>query len=249
MRTILIDDENHCNNVLSELIKAYCPQLTIIGICTSVTEGVQCIEKEKPDLVFLDVELGEQSGMQLLMQLQPLNFEVVFVTAHDQYALEAIRLSALDYILKPPTSDALMAAVVKASQRTHERKLLEHYQFFFDTMKRRDANQTPQRIALPNHHHIIEYVHFQQIIYIEADKQYSVFHLTDHRKIVVAKGLNEYEQLLNKHGFLRVHRSYVVNEEHIKRYLKSDEQLELYNGVKIPVARGLKNDVLKILSL
>ena len=249
MRTLLIDDEPYCNHVLSELIKAYCPQLTIVDVCTSVTEGVRSIEKWQPDLIFLDIELGEQSGLQLLTQLQPMNFEVVFVTAHNQYALEAIRLSALDYILKPPTSDALMAAVVKAAQRTHQKKLLEHYQFFFDTLKRRETNQIPQRIALPNHQHAIEYVNFQQILYIEADKQYSIFHLTDRRKIVVAKGLNEYENLLGTHGFLRVHRSYIINEEHIKRYLKNDDQLELYDATKIPVARGFKIPVLKRLSI
>lgn len=249
MRTVLIDDEPYCNQVLSELIKAYCPQLEIVGVCTSVTEGVTAMAKWQPDLVFLDVELGEQSGLQLLTQLQPVNFEVVFVTAHDQYALEAIRLSALDYLLKPVTSEALMAAVVKASQRTHQRKLLEHYQFFFDTLKRHETHNAPQRIALPNHQHIIEYVHFQQIVYIEADKQYCIFHLTDRRKIVVAKGLNEYESLLENYNFLRVHRSYIINSEHIKRYLKSDEQMELYNGVKIPVARGLKADILKKLAV
>jgi two-component system LytT family response regulator len=142
-----------------------------------------------------------------------------------------------------------MTAVVKASQRTHQRRLFEQYQFLFNTLKRQETNTSAQRIALPNHNQVIEYVQFQQIIYVQADKQYCSFHLTDHRKIVVAKGLSEYEALLANFGFLRVHRSYVVNEVHIKRYIKADEQIELYDGTKISLARGLKTDVLKRLAL
>jgi two-component system LytT family response regulator len=249
MKSILIDDDPACNTVLAALLRHYCPHVEIAAICNSGSEGLIAIKQHRPDLVFLDIEMAGQSGLEMLSMLHPVDFEVIFVTAHDQYALQAIRLSALDYLSKPPIAEEVMAAVIKAGQSRKQHEMLAQYQLLMDTLHLRRDNATPNRIALPTKQQTLEYVHLHHISYIEADRQYSLFHLLDKRKIVVSKNIGEYGDLLDNLAFMRVHRSFLVNLAQVRYYHKGSEQLEMFDGMLISVARNMKEKVIKRLEI
>ncbi len=249
MQSILIDDDPQCNETLAHLLKTHCPMVQILSMCTSGREGIEQIKKLQPDLVFLDIEMDGMSGLEMLLQLQPVHFEVIFVTGHHKYAQQAIRLSALDYLNKPPLAEEIMAAVLRASHNHNNREMFERYELFFNSMLRRQIHQKPSRIALPANHNTIEYIDIHTIIYIAADRAYATFHLYNAKQVVVSKNIGEYDTMLQDLGFYRVHRSYLVNLEHIRFYHKNEDQLELDNGVRLPVAKSEKEELLQRLSV
>lgn len=241
MKALIVDDEQSNIQNLSALLKSYCPRVIITGSANTVDNAIEKIGSEQPDLIFLDIQLGLQSGFDLLKQLPNKDFEVIFVTAFDRYGIEAIKFAALDYLLKPVEIPELVLAVNKAEDKLIARQKTEQLTFLLNHL--RNEETTPAKIALPQLHEI-RYVAISDIIRCEADNSYTRFYLANNDKIMVSRSIKEYSELLKPVGFLRTHQSHLVNSLFVKSWIKEDGgTLLLTNGDKIPVSRPNKATV------
>jgi two-component system LytT family response regulator len=239
IRSILIDDEAHCIESLTLDIQKYCPEIDIIGQSTSSKEGLKKINDLKPQLVFLDIEMPWMNGFELLEILAPIDFEVIFVTAYDSYALKAFKVSAIDYLMKPIDKDDLIKAIEKVKakiakgQKSNIHTLLESY---FNSTKQKKvifSEKDKQQIIDPS-----------EIMYIKADGNYSIIHLENKKPLTISITLKAVEEKLNDEHFLRVHHSYVVNMDKVFQLVKSDGGYILMNdSTIIPISRSKKSDL------
>jgi len=241
MKAILIDDEISNLENLRTLLEKHCPQVSILATAQNVSKAVSVIEKHVPNLVFLDIQMGEQTGFDVLSLLPNRNFEVIFVTAYDQYGIKAVKFAALDYLLKPVDIDELVTAVNKAEQKLAAQSKTSQLDFLLQQLKMPEPSVS--KIALPMQSEI-RYVALSEIIRCEADNTYTFFILTNEEKILVSKSLKEYADLLRPNGFLRTHQSHLVNPKYVKSWLKEDGGiLLLTSGEKIPVSKPNKETV------
>lgn len=243
-RVIIIDDEKFCIEVLEELIKEYCPMLEVVGVCHGAEDGIKKINELNPELIFLDIEMPRMSGFDMLEKLLPFRFDVIFTTAYDNYAIRAFKYSAMDYLLKPVAAEDLKQAVEKY---LHPRQS-NNYPVQLGLLKENIKLINPahiQRIAIPT----TEGLNMQpinDILYCEASSSYTIFHLSKGGKIVSAKTLKEYEELLEPHNFFRIHHSHVVNLNYVEKYIKGDGGFVLLsNGAEVAVSRSRKDVVLE----
>lgn len=236
IRAIIIDDEERARSTLSQLINQFCPSVELIGMYANVPDGVIAINKEKPQLVFLDIEMPEYSGFELLNFFRDVDFEIIFVTAYNEYALKAFEVSAIDYILKPVDIDKLKQAIEKAEKKLAGFDMQSRLNLLKETFK----TEQFQKIALPVADGLL-FVETTEIIYLEADGAYTEVWLKNGSKIVVSKKLKFFEDVLDKRpNFFRSHRSYIVNINSIKKYNRSENSLTLDNGKTIIVSREKK---------
>lgn len=245
MRAILVDDENSNLENLRTLLEKHCPQVTIISSAQNVADAVDAIEKYSPDLVFLDIQMGEQTGFDVLKLLPTRNFEVIFVTAYDQYGIQAVKFAALDYLLKPIDIEELVNAVSKAEHKRATQIQSSQLDFLMQQLKKPET--AVSKIALQMQSEI-RYVNLSEIIRCEADNTYTHFFLSGDEKILVSKSLKEYADLLRPNGFLRTHQSHLVNPNYVKSWLKEDGGvLLLVCGEKIPISKPNRETVKKAL--
>lgn len=244
MRTIIIDDEPDNVKLLGVQLHRHCPQVEIVGQYTDSAEGLRGIQNLRPSLVFLDIEMPLMNGFQLLERLVDINFHVVFVTAYDQYAVRAFRFSALNYLLKPIDTVDLIETVNRAENTARispqQLDLMRHYY---------PSGSTPSaakgRIALPYGSGLV-FVDTKQIIYCEADSNYTRFFLDGGEQYMVAKTLGDVQEVLEAGDFVRVHRQYMVNLNHIQKLVRGEgTYLLLTNGMTIPVARQQKDRLME----
>ena len=241
MKTLIIDDEQSNLENLSTLIRQYCPRLTLAGTATNVTQALQQIASYQPDLLLLDIHIGMETGFDLLRLLPTKDFEVIFVTAFNEYGIDAIKFAAVDYLLKPIDVAELILAVNKAEEKIATKQTAQQLNFLLSHLKSTGA--VPAKIALPQLHEI-RYVSVSDIIRCEADNSYTRFYLSGSEKILVSRSLKEYAEILSSAGFLRTHQSHLVNKIFIKSWIKEDGgMLLLNNGDKIPVSRPNKTVV------
>ncbi|NIJ52363.1 LytR/AlgR family response regulator transcription factor [Dyadobacter arcticus] len=242
MRTIIIDDEPDNVELLAFQLARNCQQVEIVGRYTESTEGLEGIRSLKPTLVFLDIEMPVMNGFQLLKKTADLNFSVIFVTAYDQYAVQAFRFSALDYLLKPIDSDDLIAAVRRAENLT---KINPHQLDMLRSYHPSTGVSLPDRVAMP-HKGGLTFIELRQIIYCEADSNYTRFHLSNGEQYIISKTLGDVQEVLEVREFIRVHRQFMVNIHHIIRLIKGEgTYLQLTNGITVPVARQQKERLLE----
>lgn len=241
MRTIIVDDEISNIENLRALLSKHCPQVAIVATAHEVNAAVDAIQKYVPDLVFLDIQMGDQTGFDVLKDLPVRNFEVVFVTAYNQYGIQAVKFAALDYLLKPVDIDELMDAVDKAEHKLARRLPTSQLDFLLQQLKKPET--IASKIALQMQGEI-RYITLSEIIRCEADNTYTHFFLSSGEKILVSKSLKEYADLLRPNGFLRTHQSHLVNPKFVKSWLKEDGGVLLLNsGEKIPVSKSNKETV------
>jgi len=241
MKALIIDDEQSNIENLSTLLITYCPRVIIAGCANTIDTALEKIGSELPDLIFLDIQLGDHSGFDLLKQLPNKDFEVIFVTAFDKYGIEAIKFAALDYLLKPVEIPELVLAVNKAEDKLTAKQQTQQLNFLLNHLRNEDA--APAKIALPQLHEI-RYVAINDIIRCEADNSYTLFYLVNNDKIMVSRSIKEYSDLLKPIGFLRTHQSHLVNSKFVKSWIKEDGgALLLNNGDKIPVSKPNKATV------
>jgi two-component system LytT family response regulator len=241
MRAILIDDENSNLENLRILLEKHCPQVNIVATAQNVADAVAAIEEYLPQLVFLDIQMGEQTGFDVLKQLPTRNFEVIFVTAYDKYGIQAVKFAALDYLLKPIDIEELVHSVTKAEHKLRAQIQTSQLDFLLQQLKKPDA--TASKIALQMQTEI-RYVSLSEIIRCEADNTYTHFFLSGNENILVSKSLKEYADLLRPSGFLRTHQSHLVNPKYVKSWLKEDGGvLLLTSGEKIPISKPNKESV------
>lgn len=239
---LIIDDEENGRLNLARLAQEYCPELHLIGEASGVNEAIEIIKLKKPQLLLLDIEMKDGTGFDVLEACQQYQHEVIFVTAYNQYGINAIKFSAIDYLLKPINSAHFQAAVEKAIRQIElkaENKRLRNLLY--------NVNQsgTNQRIALP-FVDSIEFVEVKCIVRLEADGSYTRFILSDNAEHLVSGSLKEYDELLSVHGFIRTHQAHLVNPQYIKSLVKSDGgYLLLQNGTNVPISRLRKTEVIE----
>lgn len=233
MNSVLIDDEQANIENLRALLTRHCPQVTVMAGIRTLEEARVLIEQHRPDLLFLDIQMGDSTVFELLQNLTFTDFEVIFVTAYDHYGIQAVKYAALDYLLKPVDIQELKAAVAKVEKKIAAQARTSQLQFLLEN----HTGLFPKKIALPMHQEI-RYVPVQDIIYCEADNTYTSFYLQQEVHLLVSRPLKEYADLLKPHGFIRTHQSYLVNPRFVKSWLKEDGGvLLLSTGKKIPVSK------------
>ena len=239
LKTVLVDDEINALEALEWKLNRYIEDIQIIK-CNSPVEAIAVIEKEKPDLVFLDIEMPEMDGFTMLQKLSNTNFDLIFTTAHDEFALKAIKVSALDYLLKPVDKDELITAVDKVRESRKGNQLEDKLQSLFTNLK--DKNDKIS-IAADGKIYLLER---DDVIMLKSDKSYTTIFLKDDKKIVVSKTLKEVEKKFDYSEFYRVHNSYLININHVKEYLKSmGGELIMSNGMSASISRNKKNELLE----
>ncbi len=247
LKAIIVDDDPRDREVLETLLKKYCSDdILLAGTAENIDSGYQLILDTKPELVFLDVELGTSTGFDLLSKFSSFNFRVIFVTAYEKYALQAIKFNALDYILKPVVISELVQTIRKTREQdrlpidSEIKNLLHTLQHPF-----RKTN----RIAVPllNGYKLVS---VEDITYCEAHKEYTFIHTVSAQPVCSSTNLGEYEDLLQGYSFCRVHHSYLVNKEHVQQYIKGEGGELIIEGKKtIPVSRRKKQDVINWLTI
>ena len=241
IKSIIVDDEKHGRENLAGILKQYCPEIEITGQADSVESGISLINSATPDLVFLDIKMPKADGFQLLEHFKDFHFEVIFVTAFDNYAIKAIRFSAVDYILKPININHLKAAVDKVAERIQQKEENQRMKQLVYNL-RQPGNP---RIGLPTSDRI-EFVEVDQIIRCQGEGNYTHIYFVNDRHLMVAKTLVEFEDLLEEFSFVRVHKAHLVNLKYITAYSRTDGGiLYLSNGNTVSVSRRRKDDLLK----
>ena len=239
MKAVVIDDIEKSRVALKSDLEDYCPQIEVAGEASGVVEGVKLIRKHKPDLIFLDIEMGDGNGFDLLEMFEQINFQTIFITGMDSYAIKAFKYSAVDYLLKPVDPFDLKKAVERATDLAGQNQD-DQYSLLKSHLSQQ--NQT-HKLALNSKEKIVV-VNIGDIIRCESDDNYTRFHMLDGRSMLVSKTLKEYDQLLSEHNFLRVHQSHLVNPEHIKEFVKIDGgHLLMPDGKEVPIAHRRRDIV------
>jgi two-component system, LytTR family, response regulator len=236
LHAVIIDDEERSRHVLASLLEQYCPSVQIAGTASNVPEGVLAINKHKPDVVFLDVEMPEYSGFELLDFFREIDFEIIFVTAYSQYAIRAFEVSAVGYLLKPVEIDSLQQAVDRVKQRKQQVANQQRLQLLRDTMQSEEV----RRIALPMGDGLM-FVEVTDIVFLEADGAYTHVFLRNGSKILVSKRLKFFEDVLaNRKIFFRPHRSHLININCIRKYVRGEGTLMMDNNSHLSLSRERK---------
>lgn len=242
IKAVIIDDVKKAIQNLEKDLKIYCPDIEIIGSAEGVVSGIRLIRSVKPELVFLDIQMNDGSGFDLLDLVGEENMTIIFVTAFNEHALQAIKYSAIDYLLKPVDPDELVKAVArvkktKQSSATNVQVLKEHLSL---------KNKTSDVLAL-NTQEKIHVVKLQDIIRCESQGNYTEFYFAQGKKIVVTNTLKDYEELLKERNFFRVHQSHLVNTKHILEFIKSQDALLMSDKQLIPVSVRKRTEVVQML--
>lgn len=241
-KAIIVEDEVHSRALLKDMVSQYCPDLQMVALAATVEEGAAAIQVEQPDVVFLDIEMQTGNAFDLLALFPNPQFDVIFTTAYDHYAIKAIKFSAIDYLLKPIDIEELQEAVKKVTQKSQLDPNHQALQMLLRNLQ--TPQKTDQSITLATSDGL-EFVPLQQIIRIEASGPYSTFYLKQGRKIMVSRHLKEYEMMLSEHGFFRVHNSHIINIAEVSKMVKTDGGYAVMSdSSKISISPKKKNEFL-----
>jgi two-component system LytT family response regulator len=245
IRAIIIDDEYHGRQSLQNALQKYCPTIDIVAFCESAEQGISSIQSNAPDLVFLDIQMPTMSGFDLLQQLTPISFEVIFITSYDQYAVKAFKFSALDYLLKPINIDELKQAVAKVEKRNSAISIMNRFESLLNNIHF-EAGKI-EKVAVPTHDGI-DFFHSEDIIFCQADGSYTTLYLTNKKKEIVTRTLKDFDNLLSSSGFCRVHNSTLVNLKHVTKYIKGEGgYVIMTEGHHVDISRRKKEEFLNLL--
>ena len=245
--TIIIDDEAHCIDHLTGLLSTYCGSLIrVTGSAGTVEEGWRTILQLKPQLLFLDIQLREETSFDLLNRFPVIDFDIIFVTAYEKYAIRAFKFSAIDYLLKPVDPDDLRKAVTRLEHKRSKEETAKRFETLFYNLKSGPA--LPRRISVPTMKGL-EFLPVQEIIRCESHINYTSIFLTSGQKLTVARTLKEFEELLEEHNFYRVHNSHLINLAWIKSYNKGKGgSVSMTDNTEIEVSTRRKDELLKRLA-
>jgi two-component system LytT family response regulator len=238
MKAVLVDDEPDGIRALKKMLESHCPNVQVVATCSNATIAKQELESVRPDVVFLDIQMPGKSGLDLLTEMPEKDFEVIFVTAHNEYMLQALQYSAADYLLKPVDEDRLVEAV----QRVETRIQAEKKEWTETLMHNLNKAGSPSemRLCLPTLKGFIV-VKLDDIIYCEAERSYTIFHLDGKRTVMVSKSLIEYDNLLQDTQFIRIHKSFLINLHHVKEYQRGEGgTVIMTDNAEIEVSRRKK---------
>lgn len=245
LKAIIIDDESSSRNALRQKLSQHCGDINIINECENGEMGIAAIEELKPDIVFLDVEMPRMNGFVMLQNLKNRDFEIIFTTAYDHYAIKAIRFSALDYLVKPIEVSELRSAVERAKEKRLKNlpdKRIENLLFNIAEEK-----EIQSRIAIPSLEGLL-FINVSDILYLEAESNYTYIFLKNGKKITVSKTLKDFEELLPSSIFIRIHHSYIINKKCIQKYIRGEGgQVVMENGKILDVSRRKKEEFMKLI--
>lgn len=245
IRAIIIEDEKMSRETLRRMLEKYCPSVEIVAEADGYRTGLEQIKKHDPDVIFLDIQMPDGSGFRLLEELDEVNFEVIFTTAFDQFAIKAIKYSALDYLLKPIIPQDLVDAIKKVERKRIETKKKKNLDVFLENIHSQEESN--QKIVLSTSE-MIHVINVDDIIRCESDNYYTYFFFTDGRKLLVSKTLKENEELLSNHNFIRPHKSHLVNVKYIKSFIRQEGgYIVMTDGSKIPVSRRKRDKIMETL--
>jgi two-component system, LytTR family, response regulator len=242
LKAILVDDEAPANVALQELLELSCPNVIVCEVCESTAKAAEAIIRHQPDVVFLDIRMPHESGIEFLKRLKIFDFDVVMVTAYDQYALDAIKLSTIDYLLKPTDIESVVAAVEKVANRRQQKREIMHYELFLEHMHGNGG-----RMMLPNKNGLYEAIRIADIYFCKADAHTTNFYLTEDRHFTTGTNLGEYKSALFNQNFMQSHRSYIINMDMVDKYNARDEILVLKSGHEVPIGGDFKSPILAYL--
>ncbi|HOW24415.1 MAG TPA: LytTR family DNA-binding domain-containing protein [Bacteroidales bacterium] len=246
LRAVIVEDEKKSQDTLIAMLNRYCPQVVVTGIADGVESGLKTISTLQPDLLFLDIQMPDGSGFKLLELLGERAFQVIFITAFDQYAIKAIRYSALDYLLKPIIAEELIGAVEKAEKKKQNDSMNENIRVLLENVT--SIHEKPVKIVLSTSEKMYV-VDIDTILRCESDNYYTRFYFTDGKNLLVSKTLKEFEELLKDHDFIRPHKSHLVNLRFVRGYHRQESgQILMTDGSSIPVSRRKRDQVLRIIS-
>jgi two-component system, LytTR family, response regulator len=242
IKAILIDDEPRGLASLQKLLQLNCPEVEVVACCNSAEVAKDAITQWNPQLVFLDIAMPGKTGLDLLRELQEINFEIIFVTAHNNYMTQAFHFSAVDYILKPVDDELLVEAVKRAGKRIEAKTGGLPVETFLHNMGHKSGSQK-MKLCIPSLKGF-RVIDIQDIVYCEASGNYTNFHFTNQPLVCASKPIHEYEELLADCNFVRIHKSFLANLEHIKEYIRGEGgSVILSNGLEVEVSRR-KKDIL-----
>lgn len=243
IKAILIDDEESSLSALKEKLTAHCRQVNIIALCENAAKGIDAIDRLRPDIVFLDIEMPVMNGFVMLQQLTHKNFELIFTTAYDHYAIKAIRYSALDYLVKPIEIDDLKEAVKKAEEKRNHSYPNPQIELLVEQLV--NKKNTFSRIAIPTTEGL-RFIKVEDIIYLEASVNYTHIYTSEKKKYIVSRTLKDFEDMLPTEIFLRIHNSYIINKNYAEKYIRGEGgQVVLSNGTTLDVSKRKKSEFLK----
>ncbi len=242
-KVVIVDDEQDAIESIKLIIQEHFTDIVISGTANSAKEAIKIIPMVEPDIVFLDIEMPGGTGFDVLEGLPHRNFNVIFVTAYNQYAIKAFKYSALDYILKPIDIDELVTAVSKMHRSNTNQKVEDKINLLLDNVK----NSKPDKIALSTSESI-EFVNISDIVQILAEGSYSTLKFLDQTELVVSKNLGEFESLLEDHPFYRPHQSHLINLLHVKKINRLGNEIIMDNGSVAFLSRRKKNHFLEIMA-
>jgi two-component system LytT family response regulator len=240
LRSILVDDEPRGLNSMEKLIEINCPDVNVVASCNNVDMAIEKINQLDPDLIFLDIAMPVKNGFDLLNEIKEPRFEVIFITAYNQFMVEAFHFSAIDYLVKPVDDELLVNAVNRARKRIAEKAGSKNIETLLYNLQQKKS-PTNMKLCLPSVKGF-QVAELNDILYAESLGNYTNFHFTNQHPICTSKPIHEYEELLADAGFVRIHKSCIVNLLHVKEYLKGDGgTVKLSNGHEVEVARRKKD--------
>lgn len=247
MRTLIVEDELNGQETLTLLLEQFCPQLQLIGLAATLEKAAELIKNKKPELVFLDIKLGTQTVFKLLDELETIDFEIIFITAYENFAINAIKFMAIDYLLKPVDIKELKLAVSRAEKNHKKRSSQYQLNALINNIKQED--NTRHRIALATSDSY-ELVIVRDILYCTAEGSYTRFYLSKNQDRFVSRHLKHYEQLLSNYNFFRPHQSCLINLNFVKIIFKTDGgTIEMVDGRQLPIARNKKKELIELLKI
>jgi two-component system LytT family response regulator len=219
LKALLVDDESKSRESLKILLEDFCDNVSVVGMAASVDEAIKEVDLNDPDVVFLDIQMNQETGFDFLSKVKKKNFEVIFITAYSEYAIDAIKFSALDYLLKPINIDQLKNAIEKAESKQSKDVFKDKFEYLLQNFKAENSENF--KLVLPTGDGLM-FINFKDILFCEASSNYTVFHMRDGKNYIVSKTLKEYEDLLSNYNFFRIHNSYLINLREIKKYIKGE---------------------------
>lgn len=243
MKALLVDDEPDGIRALTKMLELNCPEVEIVAACTNAAMAKLKLQEIHPDVLFLDIRMPGKNGLEMLAELPVKDFELILVTAHNEYVLQAFQFSAVDYLMKPVDEDRLVEAVERVRKRLQREKNTAQSEALMHNISKA-GSPSEMRLCLPTQKGFT-IVRLEEILYCEAERSYTVFHFVNSRPVVVSKPLYDYEKLLTDTSFLRIHKSFLVNLLHVKEYLRGEGgTIIMTNGTEIEVSRRKKEQFL-----
>jgi len=245
IKAIIVEDEKMSRETLHRLLQKYCPTVEVVAEAGGYRKGVEEIRKFNPDVIFLDIQMPDGSGFKLLEEIAQIDFEIIFTTAYDQFAIKAIKYSALDYLLKPIIPQDLIEAIDRVEQKKAEKVRRKNLEAGLEGSEKKDDRS--QKIVLSTSD-MIHVINVDDIIRCESDNYYTYYYFVDGRKLLVSKTLKENEEMLSQYEFIRPHKSHLVNIKYIKSYVRQDGgYILMSDGTHIPVSRRKKEKMMEII--